>query len=84
MRIVIMVAMEEEAQYLRPLLGEVRTIDMPGVYGDKATRGRIGDAEVFPRPHRIAPCSVACRCFPADARTRVSTLRRRSTLSSPE
>ena len=48
MRIVIMVAMEEEAQYLRPLLGEVRTIDMPGVYGDTATRGVIGDAEVFP------------------------------------
>jgi len=41
-----MVAMEEEAQYLRPLLGDVHTIDMPGVYGDKCSRGYVGDAEV--------------------------------------
>jgi len=46
MRIVIMVAMEEEAQYLRPLLTGVHNIDMPGVHGDKASRGYAGEAVV--------------------------------------
>lgn len=46
MRVVIMVAMEEEAMYLRPFLDRASTIDMPGVYGNSATRGYIGDVEV--------------------------------------
>ena len=33
-RIVIMVAMEEEAQYLRPYLSHAHDIPMPGVVGD--------------------------------------------------
>jgi len=45
-RIVIMVAMEEEAQYLRPYLSHAHDIPMPGVVGDKATRGTIGGMAV--------------------------------------
>lgn len=43
-RIVIMVAMEEEAQYLKPLVGGVKPVTMPGV--EEVTRGNIDGVDI--------------------------------------
>ena len=73
--VLVMVAMEEEALYLRPLLENAHDVEMRGVVESKATRGIMNGLEVS--THDIPPTSPKNARLAADL---VPPARRRWTL----